>query len=57
MVRFLSRVAALSAILLMIIIGMHVVTIWKMQDEVNAVYKIDASTEAIPRIVSSRLLD
>lgn len=47
MIRFLSRVAALSAILLMIIIGMHVVAIWKMQDEVNAVYKIDASTEVL----------
>ena len=47
MVKFLSRLAAVSAILLMIIIGMHAVVIWNMQDEVNAVYKIDASTEVL----------
>ena len=47
MVKFLSRLAAVSAILLMIIIGMHAVAIWNMQDEVNAVYKIDASTEVL----------
>ena len=47
MVKFLSRLAAVSAILLMIIIGMHAVAIWNMQDEVNAVYKIDAATEVL----------
>lgn len=47
MVKFLSRVAALSAILLMIIIGMHVVAIWKMQDDAKAVYKIDPLTEVL----------
>ncbi len=47
MVRFLSRLALLAAILLMIVIGMHAVAIWNMQDDVEAIYKIDPSTEVL----------
>ena len=47
MVRFLSRLALLAAILLMVIIGMHAVAIWNMQDEIKAVYTISPSTEVL----------
>jgi len=47
MVRFLSRLALLAAILLMVIIGMHAVAIWNMQDDVEAIYTIDPSTEVL----------
>ena len=47
MVRFLSKLALLAAILLMIVIGMHAVAIWNMQDDVEAIYKIDPSTEVL----------
>ncbi len=47
MVKFLYRLAVFPSIMLMIIIGMHAVAIWNMQEEVNAVYKIDASTEVL----------
>lgn len=47
MVRFLSRLALLAAILLMVIIGMHAVVIWSMQDDVEAIYTVDPSTEVL----------
>ena len=47
MVKFLSRVAAVSAILLMIIIGMHVVAIRDMQSGVEKIYTLDPSTEVL----------
>ena len=47
MVRFVSRLALLAAILLMVIIGMHAVAIWNMQDDVKAAYKIVPSTEVL----------
>lgn len=47
MVKFLSRLALLAAILLMIIIGMHVVKIWNMQDEIKSAYTISPSTEVL----------
>ena len=47
MVKFLSRLALLAAILLMVIIGMHAVAIWNMQDDVEAIYTIDPSTEVL----------
>ena len=47
MVKFLSRLAAVSAILLMIIIGMHVVAIRNMQSGVEKIYTLDPSTEVL----------
>ena len=47
MVKFLSRLAAVSAILLMIIIGMHVVAIRDMQSGVEKIYTLDPSTEVL----------
>ena len=47
MVRFLSRLALLAAILLMVIIGMHAVAIWDMQDELKSAYTISPSTEVL----------
>lgn len=47
MVKFLSRVAALSAILLMIIIGMHAVAIRNMQSGVERIYTLNPSTEVL----------
>ena len=47
MVRFLSRLALLAAILLMVIIGMHAVAIWNMQDELKSAYTISPSTEVL----------
>lgn len=47
MVRFLSKLALLAAILLMIVIGMHAVAIWNMQNEIKAVYTISPSTEVL----------
>ena len=47
MIRFLFRLALLAAILLMVIIGMHAVAIWNMQDDVEAIYTIDPSTEVL----------
>ena len=47
MVKFLSRVAALAAILLMIIIGMHAVAIRNMQSGVEKIYTLNPSTEVL----------
>ena len=47
MVRFVSRLALLATILLMVIIGMHAVAIWNMQDDVEEIYTIDPSTEVL----------
>ena len=47
MVKFLSRLALLAIILLMIIIGMHAVKIWNMQDEIKFAYTIAPSTEVL----------
>ena len=47
MVRFVSRLALLAAILLMVIVGMHAVAIWNMQDDVEAIYTVDPSTEVL----------
>ena len=47
MVKFLSKLALLAAILLIVIIGMHAVAIWNMQDAVEAIYTIDPSTEVL----------
>ena len=37
----------LAVILLMVIVGMHVVAVWNLQDEVEAAYTIDPSTEVL----------
>ena len=47
MVKFLSKLAMLAAILLMIIVGMHIVAIWNMQDDIKAAYTISPSTEVL----------
>ena len=47
MVRFLSRLALLATIMLMIIIGMHAVAIWNMRDSMESIYTLDPSTEVL----------
>ena len=47
MKRFLARLALLAVIMLLVIVVMHVVAIWRMQDELEAVYTVAPSTEVL----------
>ena len=47
MKKFLARLALLAVIMLLVIVVMHVVAVWRMQDELEAVYTVAPSTEVL----------
>lgn len=54
MKRFVITLASLSAIMLLVVVGMHVVAILNLQDDVDAAYTIPKGTEILA-IGSSQL--
>ncbi len=47
MKKFLTRLALLAVILFLVIVVMHVIAVWRMQDELKAVYTVSPSTEVL----------
>ena len=47
MKKFIARLALLAVIMLLVIVVMHVVAVWRMQDELEAVYTVSPSTEVL----------
>ncbi|MBO7688268.1 MAG: hypothetical protein J6V72_17935 [Kiritimatiellae bacterium] len=47
MKKFLARLALLAVIMLLVIVVMHVAAVWRIQDELEAVYTVSPSAEVL----------